>query len=90
ETFENVKLRNLPGRFSVDWGNTQRYGSSYSFDSQEILEAFKDLSQIKDNEPVIITFKLFKNAFPKAEISKAGKTILLKDVYPDLPTKYAR
>lgn len=89
ETFEEAKLRNLPGRFSVDWGNTQRYGSNYSFDSQEILEACKDLNQVQDNEPVIITFKLFKNAFPKAEISKAGKTILLKDVYPDLPTKYA-
>lgn len=89
ETFEDAKLRNIPARFSVDWGNTQRYGSSYSFDSQEILDAFKDLNQIENNEPTVITLKLFKNAFPKAEISKSGKTIPLKDVYSDLPTKYA-
>ncbi|MBP2616154.1 hypothetical protein [Chryseobacterium jejuense] len=90
ETFEDVKLRNLPNRFSIDWGNTQRYGSNYSFDSQEILNAFKDLNQIKSNEPILITFKLLKNAYPKAEISKGGKTIPLKDLYPDIPTKYAR
>ncbi|MDN3693922.1 hypothetical protein QWZ06_17385 [Chryseobacterium tructae] len=89
ETFEEVKPRNLPNRFLIDWGNTQRYGSNYSFDSQEILDAFKELNQIKGNEPMVITFKLFKNAFPKAELSKAGKAIPLKDVYPDLPTKYA-
>lgn len=90
ETFEDVRLRYIPNRFSIDWGNTQRYGSSYFFDSQEVLEAFKDLNQIKSNEPMLITFNLFKNTFPKAQISKGGKTILLKDVYPDLPTKYAR
>lgn len=90
ETYEDAKLRHLPNRFSIDWGNTQRYGSSYSFDSQEILDAFKALNQIKGSEPIVITFKLFKNIFPKAEISKAGKTIPLKDVYPDLPTKYAQ
>lgn len=89
ETFEDAKLRNIPSRFSVDWGNTQRYGSNYSLDSQEILDAFKDLNQIENNEPMVITLKLFKNAFPKAEISKGGKTVLLKDVYPDLPTRYA-
>ncbi|AZB25707.1 hypothetical protein [Chryseobacterium bernardetii] len=89
DTFESAKLRYIPNRFSIDWGNTQKYGSNYSFDGQEILNAFKDLNQIKSNEPVLITFKLVKNAFPKAEISKGGKTILLKDVYPDLPTKYA-
>lgn len=88
ETFEEARLRNIPNRFLIDWGNTQKYGSSYSFDSQEILDAFKELNQIK-GEPISITFKLLKNAFPKAEISKAGKTIPLKDVYPDLPTKYA-
>lgn len=90
ETFENAKLRNLPNRFSIDWGNMQRYGSNYSFDSQEILDAFRALNQIKSNEPAIITFKLFKNTYPKAEISKGEKAIPLKDVYPDLPTKYAR
>lgn len=90
ETFEDAKLRNLPNRFSIDWGNTQRYGSNYSFDSQEILDAFKELNQIKSTEPALITFKVFKNAYPKAEISKGGKTIPLKDVYPDLPTKYAQ
>lgn len=89
ETFEAMKLRNLPSRFSIDWGNTQRYGSNYSFDSQEILDAFKALNQVKSNEPATITFTLFKNAYPKAEISKGGKIIPLKDVYPDLPTKYA-
>ncbi|MDM1553409.1 MULTISPECIES: hypothetical protein [Chryseobacterium] len=89
ETFEGARLRYIPNRFSMDWGNTQRYGSNYSFDSQEILDAFKDLNQIKTNEPTLITFKLFKNAYPKAEISKAGKTIPLKDNYPDLPIKYA-
>lgn len=89
ETFEKAKLRHIPNRFSIDWGNTQRYGSNYFFDSQEILEGLEDLQQIKSNEPILITFKLFKNAFPKAEISRAGKTIALKDVYPDLPTKYA-
>ncbi|SDI23409.1 hypothetical protein [Chryseobacterium jejuense] len=90
ETFEESKLRNLPNRFSIDWGNTQRYGSNYSFDSQELLDAFKVLNQVKSNEPAIITFTLFKNAYPKAKISKGGKTIPLKDNYPDLPTKYAR
>lgn len=90
ETFEDMKLRSIPDRILIDWGNTQRYGSSYSFDSQEILDAFKALNQIKGSEPIVITFKLFKNVFPKAEISKAGKTIPLKDVYPDLPTKYAQ
>ncbi|RXM53452.1 MULTISPECIES: hypothetical protein [unclassified Chryseobacterium] len=89
ETYEDAKLRNLPNRFSIDWGNTQRYGSNYSFDSQEILDAFKALNQIKSSEPALITFKVFKNAYPKAEISKGGKTIPLKDAYPDLPTKYA-
>lgn len=90
ETFEDAKLRNLPNRFSIDWGNTQRYGSNYSFDSQEILDAFKALNLVNSNEPALLTFKLFKNAYPKAEISKGGKMILLKDAYPDLPTKYAQ
>ncbi|AZA93340.1 Uncharacterised protein [Chryseobacterium nakagawai] len=89
-TFEDAKLRNLPDRFLIDWGNTQKYGSSFSFDSQEILDAFKALNQIKVSEPIVITFKLSKDAFPKAELSKAGKTIPLKDGYPDLPTKYAQ
>lgn len=89
ETFEDVKLRNIPNRISIDWGSTQRYGSSYSFDSQEILDAFKELNQINSNEPIHITFKLFKNAFPKAELSKGGKIISLKDTYPDLPIHYA-
>lgn len=89
ETYEDAKLRYIPNRFSIDWGNTQRYGNNYSFDSQEILDAFKALNQIKSSEPALITFKVFKNAYPKAEISKGGIIIPLKDVYPDLPTKYA-
>ncbi|WP_250253174.1 DUF2931 family protein [Chryseobacterium sp. Marseille-Q3244] len=90
ETFEDAKRRNIPNRILIDWGNTQKYGSSYSFDSQEILDAFKELNKMKSNEPVFITFKLFKNEHPKAEVSKGGKTIPLKDDYPDLPTKYAQ
>lgn len=89
ENFDEAKQRNIPDRVLIKWGNIQEYGSSYSFDSQEILDAFKDLNQIKINEPIRITFKLVKNALPKAEISKSGKTISLKDTYPDNPIQYA-
>ncbi|MEJ5105470.1 hypothetical protein [Chryseobacterium sp. MYb328] len=87
ETFEDVLLRDIPESIVIKWGNKQHYEIGYSFDGQEILDAFKDLDKIKSSEPAVITFKLLKNSLPKAEISKAGKTIKLKDTYPNYPAK---
>lgn len=86
-SLENALLRNIPESAAVEWGNEQHYHSFCTFDGQEILDAFKDLDKIKSNEPAVITFKIFKNAFPKVQISKAGKTIKLKNINPTTPIK---
>ncbi|MCS4302035.1 DUF2931 family protein [Chryseobacterium sp. BIGb0232] len=87
KTLEDALLRNIPKDAVVQWENEWHYHSYYAFDGQQILDAFKELNKIKSNEPAIITFKIFKNTFPKAEISKAGKTIKLKNIDPNIPIK---
>lgn len=89
EKFENPKINFIPKRVLIKWGNTQEYGSQYYFDAQKILDAFRELDETNSQEPIIFTFKVLKNAFPKCEISKAGKTIKLKNIYPELPIQYS-
>ncbi|MCS3532946.1 hypothetical protein [Chryseobacterium sp. JUb7] len=80
----------IPKRISIDWGSKQEYGIEYSFDADEILNAFRKLSQSGGFiEPMEIIFKLKKNEPAQCEISKDGIVIPLKDLYPDLPVKYS-
>ncbi len=89
EVFNKAEVRNIPKSFLIKWRNKQQYSSEFNFDAQEILTAFKELDGIKKSEPVLFTFKIFKNSYPQCEISKGGKIISLKNLYPDVPIKYA-
>ncbi|RNA62111.1 hypothetical protein D1631_09300 [Chryseobacterium nematophagum] len=86
----DAKLQNIPKRFSIDWGDKQEYGIQYSFNAEEILTAFRKLDSINGNEPIQLTFKVYKNKYAECLLSKNGVIIPLKDLYPDDPIKYAR
>lgn len=80
----------IPREYYIKWGNQQEYGVQYYFSPIEILNAFRTLDTIETPDPIIIKFKLFNEKNPQCEISKGGKNIILNDVYPGKPIKYAR
>lgn len=80
----------IPRSFHIKWGNQQEFGVQYTFNTMEILNAFRTLHNIETSEPIFINFKLFKEKNPYCEISKGRKSIILKDLYPEKPIKYAR
>ena len=80
----------IPSQFYIKWGDKQRFGVQYTFNPLEILNAFRALSTIESSEPISINFKLFKDKYPQCEISKGLKNIILRDVYPEKPIRYAR
>ena len=81
-------FENMPKTFYVRFGNVNQYGVDYYFNSLEILNAFRKLDKINGPEPIILTFKIFKNKPAECELSKNGHIISLKDLYPKNPTKY--
>ncbi|KMQ68407.1 hypothetical protein ACM39_07775 [Chryseobacterium sp. FH2] len=87
EDNEVSRMRNIPRTIYIDWGKKKKYGIQYSFNPNEILNAFRKLNEV-DTEPIEIKFKLFQNKYPQCEISKRGIIIPLKELYPHLPTKY--
>lgn len=88
---ENVQdFRPIPRRFNIKWGNRKKFGVQYTFNPIEILNAFRTLHNIETSEPIFFNFKLFNDKYPHCEISKGRKSIILKDLYPEKPIKYAR
>lgn len=84
------KFSGIPKNFYMKWGKRQEYGIQYYFNANEILKAFQILNKLNPDQPINILFKLYNEKNPQCEISKNGKTIPLKDLYPELPTKYVR
>ncbi|HCC93852.1 MAG TPA: hypothetical protein DEQ26_05915 [Flavobacteriaceae bacterium] len=85
----NNTLQLIPRDFHIKWGIKQKYGIKYYFNPLEILNAFRILSKTNNNEPIVLTFILTKEKYPVCKINKKDKTILLKNIYPELPIKYA-
>ena len=87
---EETKIvrRNIPKTLRIDWENTQKYGVDYTFSPNEILSAFRKLDEIKSSEPIEISFQLFEKKAPECKLSKNGQTIILKNLYPNLPIAY--
>ena len=84
-----ARVRNIPRTINIKWGNQQEYGIHYSFDPNEILNAFRKLNETKSSEPIIFILKLNEGKLTQCEISKGEIAVPLKDLYPELPIKYA-
>ena len=89
ENNDTITTRNIPSGFDIEWGNKKKYGIQYYFDANEILNTFRKLSKINSSEPVTFTFNLNEGKLPQCEISNGKKSVPLKNLYPELPIKYA-
>ncbi|MDR6969571.1 hypothetical protein J2X31_003604 [Flavobacterium arsenatis] len=91
EMLENNNItpcNSTPRLLYIKWGNQQEYGIQYYFNANEILNAFRVLNKMNSSEPIIMTFKLYKEHYPQCEVSKIGKTIRLNNLYPEKPIEY--
>ena len=87
---ENLNVNeNIPKTFHVRFGNTDKYGIDYYFEANEILTAFRKLNENNGAEPILLTFKLYKNKPAECKLSRNGQIISLKNTFPENPIKYA-
>lgn len=83
EDLKKVKKRNIPQTFYLEWRDAKKHSTQFTFDPNEILQAFRTLNKTEGNDPIIITFRLLKDQEPECVISKGSKIISLTDLYPN-------
>lgn len=85
EDNDTASIRSIPSVFYIDWKNKRNYSIQYTFSPIEILTAFRKLNASDASGDINLTFKVYRNAYTKCEISKNGIVISLKDAYPEKP-----
>ncbi|WP_129748296.1 hypothetical protein [Flavobacterium anhuiense] len=87
EDADTVSSRNIPKIFYIYWEDKKKkkYNIQYELSPIEILSAFRKLNESTSPSDIKFTFKVYKNAYAKCEISKNGIAISLKDLYSSKP-----
>ena len=75
----------IPERFYIYWTNGNKYDTVYYFNPIEILSTFRKLNHIDGEEPILLTFKLYKDKYAECVLSKNGISIPVRNVYPKIP-----
>lgn len=75
----------IPEKFYISWKNGNKYDTVYNFNPIEILSAFRKLDHIEGEEPILLTFKLYKDKYAECILSKNGISIPVRNLYPKIP-----
>lgn len=81
EDLQNFKKRNIPQTFYLEWSDSKKHSEQFTFDPNEILQAFRTLDKSETDDPIIISFKLSEDQKPECQISKGSEMMSLTDLY---------
>ncbi|WP_313374206.1 hypothetical protein [Chishuiella sp.] len=88
---DTLDFQKIPRYFSIDWANHQQeYSIHYNFNDIQILNAFRSLNKIDSNEPISMTFILFKDKYPQCDITRGNESISLENLYPEKPIRHSK
>ncbi|WP_369014630.1 hypothetical protein [Flavobacterium anhuiense] len=87
EDADAAAIRSIPKIFYIYWEDKKKkkYNIQYELSPIEVLSAFRKLNEGVSSSDIKFTFKVYKNAYAKCEMSKNGIIIPLKDLYPYKP-----